>query len=258
GAPSREKPAASRRRRRGRAARGGGRGGGARACRGSRRPLASESSRAASGTPGREGSSSRSAASCGRRIPSPGRAPRAGGLRTGRAQPIQYPFEQQLVDHAPPLGEDALDGSPLPVAEHDPVAADAEPAVAVEGWLERLQVPLLASQVPQRLPQAALGFGRESPEEHDDLARQDHPHSSGSSAESGTKRVRPARWAAIAFCAAGFARTSIVSTIASRYSRDSRYATVSSRRAMPTSAPLSARRTSRGSWLCARVTEYVE
>src|SRR5207249_4989770 len=115
-----------------------------------------------------------------------------------------------------PLGEDALDGSPLAVPEHDAVAADPEPTVPLERGLERLDVPFLPSQLSERAPQPALRFGRESADELEHLAGKDDPHSSASSADSGTNRVRPARWSVIAFCAAGLARISIVSTIASR------------------------------------------
>src|SRR2546428_419233 len=135
---------------------------------------------------------------------------------------------------------------------------EPEATVAFQRRLESLEVALLASEVPERASQPALRFGRKSANELDDLPREDDPHSSASSADSGRNCVRPARWSAMAFCAAGFARISIVSTIASRYSRDRRYATVSSRRAMPTTAPRSASRRSCGSWLCACVTEYVD
>ena len=110
----------------------------------------------------------------------------------------------------------SLDGSPPPVGEHDAVSADAEATVAVERWLESFHIALFPGQVSQGASEPAFRLGRKPTNELSHLLRDQDPHSSASSADSGTNFVRPARWYAIAFRASGFARISIVSTIASR------------------------------------------
>src|SRR6266478_10136078 len=71
-------------------------------------------------------------------------------------------------------------------------------------------------QVSQGASEPAFRLGRKRTNEPSHLLRDQDPHSSASSADSGTNFVSPARWSAIAFRASGFARISIVSTIASR------------------------------------------
>src|SRR5437868_2859187 len=120
------------------------------------------------------------------------------------------------MDDASLFGEDALDRAPPRVAEDDTVSADAEPAMSVERWLEGFDVALLGREATQGTSNSLLGPGRKATGELGDLRCDEDLHRPLSTADSGRKRVRPARWSAIAFCAAGLERISIVSTMASR------------------------------------------
>jgi len=130
-------------------------------------------------------------------------------------QPVPQPLDNQLVDDATLLREDAFDCAALAVGEDDPISADAEAAVALQRRFERLDVASPAAQIPECSAEPPLRVRRQPPNEVDDLRRDEDLHSSRSIVLRGKKRVRPRRCAVIAFRARGFASSSIVSTIAS-------------------------------------------
>ena len=111
---------------------------------------------------------------------------------SGPSQPGFQELNEQLVDDAPALGKDALDRTLRGVAENDSIRADAPPAIPLERALQRLDVAPLSSQIAERSLQAPCRFRWKPPYEVDDPLGDLDLHRS-SSAESGRKRVFPAR-----------------------------------------------------------------
>lgn len=154
------------------------------------------------------------------------------------------------------LDEDAVDPALRGVLKQNSEVPDAEPTIGVEGFLECLDVAFAVCEIPQGFTNTSSRFGCQMSDEFDDLVGYPDSHSS-SSADSPANVSFPARCRSMAFLASEFASNSIVSTIASMRSRDTRNATVRSRRRIPIVSPDSVRRSSPGSWLCASETEYV-
>lgn len=108
------------------------------------------------------------------------------------SEPRLQEFYEQLVDDASALGEDALEGPSPGVAEDDSIDADAQPAIAVQGPLQRLDVTPLLSQIAEGSSQASPRIRGKPSYKIDDLLGELDLHCS-SIAERGKKRVFPAR-----------------------------------------------------------------
>src|SRR6266849_9485375 len=116
---------------------------------------------------------------------------------TGPDEPFDHLFSEHFVHDTAALGEDAVDGSSLSVSEDNPIRADPQPAVVLQGPLERLDITLAARHVTQPLTQPPPGLGSQAAYKVDHLRRHADSHfSSLSRAESGTNFIRRERCAA--------------------------------------------------------------
>src|ERR1019366_682119 len=134
------------------------------------------------------------------------------------AQMFQEVLLEKAVDKAALLGEDALDDPPGQVAEHDSVAADAQAMVAGKPFPQGQAVAPLGFESPQGEPDPSARFRRKGFDESLKLLPSLDPVSHSPSSSRVWVRPRPASASAIAFLAAGLARSSVVSIKAARSS----------------------------------------